>query len=638
MSSNHYYINNINNENNNNNIENNNNNIENNNNNENYSSADVSGNMYSYQDDSPHIVPNASNAIIRNIIDPINPNLNPYMNKNISPNIAPKINPVDNNINKISKNAQISYIDQFPETNQIRSPKNQNLQEYPVYPDNRSSEQRFPKNQEYNVQVKPYVPEQIQNQPPKIHPQQRKPHKFYLIIYIIIIIYHILMILLLGCCFKFKEDIEDYLYNFFKDIHLMIFIGFGMLYTILKDHQWSSLALVLFMGVISIEFSFFCYYLWYNSFEKKDWNKIEIDFSILSCIDFNSATVLISLGFLIGKLTIIQYFFVTIFETFFASLNYFICHYVVEAIDNGGSIYIHTFGSIFGILVSIILFCRESEFYKISNSPHTNSDYYSNIFSFIGCLFLWIFFPSFNIANIQHFSNEKINEDILRYRGIINTYLSISGSLISTFIISPLLFKEKLKMKYILNASYVGGIIIGGCCTICSSAWGAMIIGIIGGTICNLSLYYLKPKLRSCKTEDTLDILHIFGIPGILGGFLTCIFIGNFSNKLVYDDEVEIDDILGNNGRTISLQVWMQIGSILITIAIAASSGIVTGFVMNIVICQENEIYFVDSELFIEDENIPLPEGKYPIQNNINLSSSGNKLDDQEREVNIEQV
>ena len=618
----------------------NNNNNENNNNN--YSSADISGNMYSYQEDSPHIVPHESNAIIRNIINPINPNINPYMNRNISKNINPNINPVVNNINNIPTNAQISYIDQFPETNKIRNSKNQNPQEYPAYPDNRSSEQRFPKNQEYNVPVKPYEPEQIQNQLPEIHPQPRKPHKFYLFIYIIIAIYHILMIILIGRCFKFKKDyenIEDYLYNFFKDIHLMIFIGFGMLYTILKDHQWSSLALVLFMGVISFEFSFFCYYLWYNSFKENHWKEIEINFNVLSCIDFNSATVLISLGFLIGKITMIQYFLIAIFETFFASLNYSICHYVVEAIDNGGSIYIHTFGSIFGILISVILFCRDSEFSKISNSPHINSDYYSNIFSFIGCLFLWIFFPSFNTANIQHFSDEKINEDILRYRGIINTYLSISGSLISTFIISPLFFKEKLKMKYILNASFVGGIIIGGCCTICSSAWGAMIIGLIGGTICNLSLYYLKPKLRSCKTEDTLDILHIFGIPGILGGFLTCIFIGNFNNKHVYGEEVEIiEDILGNNGRSISLQVGMQIGSILITIAIAGLSGIITGFVMNIIICQENEIYFVDSELFIEDENIPLPECKYPRQNNINLSSSGNKLDDQEREVNIEQV
>ena len=52
---------------------------------------------------------------------------------------------------------------------------------------------------------------------------------------------------------------------------------------------------------------------------------------------------------------------------------------------------------------------------------------------------------------------------------------------------------------------------------------------------------------------------------------------------------------------------------------------------------KKNEIYFVDSELFTEDENIPLPEWRYPRYIDINLSSSGNKLDDQEREVNIEQ-
>ena len=341
---------------------------------------------------------------------------------------------------------------------------------------------------------------------------------------------------------------------------------------------------------------------------------------------------------MIGKLSLIQYFVVAIFETFFASLNYFSCCKGIEAIDNGGSLYIFTFGSIFGIVMSIILFCRETEYAKISNNPHLNGDYYSNIFSFIGTLFLWVLFPSFNTANIQYFDNKQEKQFLLlnlRYRGIINTYLSMTGSLISTFIVSPLIYDGKLKIEHILNSSYVGGIIIGGCCTICSDGWVAILIGCIGGAITTLCLWKLKTILKNHKLEDTLGVLHIFGIPGILGGILNSIFILNIYNGKTWD-KLQLINILGKD-KDVPSQVGLQFAIISITIAIAGGSGIITGVIIHSISCEKNEMYFVDSELFYEDENIPLPEWKYPRQNDINLSSSGNKLDEQGREVNIEQ-
>ena len=73
------------------------------------------------------------------------------------------------------------------------------------------------------------------------------------------------MIILIAFFYKYYDNDNlnikngDYIYHFFKDVHIIIFIGFGLLYTILKSHQWSSVALVLFISVVSIEFSFFCY-------------------------------------------------------------------------------------------------------------------------------------------------------------------------------------------------------------------------------------------------------------------------------------------------------------------------------------------------------------------------------------------
>ena len=587
--------------------------------------------MYSYHDDSHQEPPKESNAIRRSIGNGGNPNLNTYQNNN----------PIDN--------FQNPGIGQFGESNAVRRSlgdgKNPNVQNYPSYIDNKSSEFRLPKIEDNKTQF--YMGPPAQEINPIYRPQPREPKKFYFLTFFLIGIYHIIVIFLLFLCFEFdfqnSDDNfsinQDYYYHFFKDINIMIFIGFGMLYTLLKDHQWSSVALTLFMCAISIEFSLLCYALWYNSFNDK-WEKIKLDFDNLTSIDYFSATVIISLGAVIGKLSISQYFVICIFETFFASLNYFLCYEKINFLDNGGSLFIHTFGGTFGVILSVILFCRDNEFSSISNNPHLSNDYYSTVFSFIGTIFLWIFFPSFNVANIQYKEdNLKKYIEVFRYRGIVNTYLSMTGSLIGTFVFNPMIHNGKIKVEHLLNSSYVGGIIIGGCCTICTSAWASILIGFIGGSISAICLWKLKTIFKKNKLEDTFGILNTFTIPGILGGFLTCIFIATLKKKEDKPYEELRKFIFGENDlKSESVQAGLQVAAICVTLAIAGLSGIITGFVVYSVRCEKNEIYFVDSELFTEDENIPLPEWKYPRQNDSNLSSSGNKLDEQGREVQIEQA
>ena len=591
------------------------------NNNDTENIGEQSGNMYTYNDNT--MVPHESNAIRRSAVTK-NPNMNIEINNNSQP-YAPN-----------------SYLDQFEAkpSNIIEESKNQNI---PGYYGNKSSEERLPNNQR---QIRMYPNEQYDKYGSSTSTNRRNPpqKKFYTGIYILIWCYHILMIILIGCFYKFDFDpstldTKDYLYGFYKDIHLIFFVGFGMLYTFLKVHRWSSIAIVLFIGIISIEFAFFCYFLWFNIFYYSKWEKIKINFNNLACINFISTPVIITLGALIGKLSISQYFLTAIIETFFASLNYFLCYKEIKTIDTGGSLSVHTFGATFGIMMSIVLFCKEHEFIKISNSPYLKNNYYSNIFSFIGSMYIWLFFPSFNVATLPFNTDDNYHMvyEILRYRGIINTYLSMIGSVMSAFIVTPMIYKGQLKFEHIINASFSGGIIIAGSCAICSTPWGALLIGCIGGVVCILGLWYLQEKLKRCYLEDTLGILHIFGIPGFLGGLLTSIFIGNFSIKRDWGDQFEIKNLFPEITRTIPEQAGIQIASIFVTIAIAGASGIVTGFTINSMVCDKNESYFVDSELFTDEETFPLPSWIHNRPNDINLSSSENKLNVQEREVNIEQ-
>ena len=591
--------------------------------------VDQTGNMYCYNDkdsNSMNEPPKESNAIRRT-----GGGDNPYN---------------FNHINNVINNND----DQNIEQNAIRrslGDKNPNS-DFPNYQE-KSSEQRIPNLQESSSPFKMNHESFPFNQTNFNPPQVREEKKFYLITYILIGILQIILIAIIGTAYEWgfgaKNKADEYLekefsyyYHFFKDVHLMIFIGFGLLYTALKDHQWSSIGIVLFIGIISFEMSFMWNYLWYNAFynsnkgkEDEGWCRLPLNFDQLITIDYISAPVLISLGALIGKLSMGQMLIISIFEPFFSSLNYYLCYVSVKAIDNGGSLYIHFFGAIFGITLSIVCFCNHQENFKIINNPHLSSDYYSNIISFIGSLFLWLYFPSFNTANIQYKGNEKNDTfiDIMRYRGIINTYLSMIGSVIGTFVVCPILYKGKIKIDYLINASYVGGIIIGGCCTFCSSAWGAILIGFIGGCLSVLGLWFLKKYFKEKKLDDTFGILFTFGIPGFLGGILNSIFMGiswgGRKNKDFYFDE-----------RSSSKQGGIQIGAIFITLCFSLISGITLGFIVKLMKCDINEIYFVDSELFIENELIPFPEWKYP-RNNENLNSSGNKIEPQEREVNIEQ-
>ena len=612
-----------------------NNNISNNNytNNNTHEKNTHSGNMYSYREDSINEPPKESNAIRRSLGVGLNPNTNPPYTHDISRTIPQK------------------QLEPFPESFHKMSDDNRNRNLF-----GQSSEMRIPPPKSVNVLNR--IQEANEERPNPLYGRHDINHNinnnnddyFYLFTYITIAIFHVILITLIGLFFEFKINNDDilkfnHIFIFFKDIHVFIFIGFGMLYSVLRDQQWTSIFLVLVIGVISIEFSFFYYYLWANTFSPEDgggWRKINIDFQILSTIEYTAASSLITLGALLGKLSLIQYFFIAIFETFFSSLNYFLCYEKLKIIDNGGSLTIHFFGAIFGLAASCILFCNESDFMRINNNPHITSNYYSNLFALIGTIFLFLFFPSFNVANIQmqdfkHYYDWKglgyISEN-LRYRGIINTYLSMIGSVLAAFIVPPLFYRGKLKMERILHASYVGGIIIGGSCTICSSAWSSIVIGFIGSTISIIFLWKIKDLLHSIRFEDTIGVLELFAIPGLLGGVVTCIFLGNFSNENAWKNEA-MTAIFGSNRNKASVQAGLQVSGIFVTLGIALFSGLITGLLAKLMLCSRNEKYFVDSQFFVEEERVDFPEYKFQDERENQLNSSGNKLDYEGKEINI---
>ena len=201
----------------------------------------------------------------------------------------------------------------------------------------------------------------------------------------------IIMIILIGCLFKwdmrndpqyfyvdppYKEkvengikEIDDAIKNatieelniydgLFKDINIMVFIGFGMFHTLLKRYSWTSISINMMAIAFSFQIGLFTNLLWANAFREK-WQKGVLNFESFIKSIFNSCTTLVSLGCVLGKLSSTQYIIMIIIETIMSSLNFQLCDVKLEAIDVGGAIYIHTFGTIFGLAIYMVLFCKK---------------------------------------------------------------------------------------------------------------------------------------------------------------------------------------------------------------------------------------------------------------------------------------
>ena len=410
-------------------------------------------------------------------------------------------------------------------------------------------------------------------------------------------------------------------YRVFQDINIMIFLGFGFLRAFLKHHQWSSIAFTLVGGVLSFELGLFTLICW-SSIIRKSWYPGIFNFQHLLDANLCAATTILSMGALFGKLSLAQYFVMIISETIFSTLNYVLLRQQLEIVDVGGALTVHLFGAVYGGIFSLVSFIPQQERGRISQSPHLGMNYNSNIFGLFGTLILISYWPSFNTALID--GNQK-------YRGIINTYLSIGGSIISSFLISPICNKSKLNIQDIFNSTFAGGIITAGCCNIIKEFWSCIIFGILAGGLSSYLYFVLNKRLMNKGYHDTSGILYYQGIPAFLGGIVSTIFVANLENwKCVSEGNIKnfIGGFLNYNKYNYSIsyskRAGIQFASIIITICIAATSGLVTGFSIKFCNCNIAYRYFNDSEHFNVSDSEPFPWDDEQIQVKVKYNTGEN--------------
>ncbi|ESO06642.1 hypothetical protein HELRODRAFT_186399 [Helobdella robusta] len=383
-----------------------------------------------------------------------------------------------------------------------------------------------------------------------------------------------------------EEHVEHY-YSLFQDIHIMMFIGFGFLMTFLKRYGFSSVGMNFFIAAFVLQWQTIIHG-WIDTFEY---------YETLIESDFAAAAVLISFGAVLGKVSPIQLLIMAAMEIVFYEGNIKIVIGYIGATDIGDSMTVHTFGAYFGLMVAWVLYKKEVH----DAEEKEGSVYQSDIFAMIGTIFLWICWPSFN-------SGTAVDEG--RVRAIVNTYYSLTASVITTFAISSLVDKKnRFNMVHVQNSTLAGGVAIGSVADMIIQPWAAILTGMVAGVVSVLGYKFLTPYLSTrLKLHDTCGVHNLHGMPGVISG-LGSILAAGISYPYLYENG--LTKIFGDEAMDTSLnyRAGMQAACLGVTLGIAMFGGLMTGAVLKIPIFDHpiGEQIFDDEDYWI----IPVDESHH---------------------------
>jgi len=206
-----------------------------------------------------------------------------------------------------------------------------------------------------------------------------------------------------------------------------------------------------------------------------------------------------------------------------------------------------------------------------------------------GTIFLWLFWPSFNGGLAS--GNAQV-------RAIINTYFSMTGSVIGTFLFSMLFDKNrKLSMTHIQNATLAGGVAVGSVANMLIQPWAGILIGFLAGFISVLGYRYLSPIMdRWLYLQDTCGVHNLHGLPGVFSGLASVIAAGVAGGAVSYSDislyavfparapsnmtEAQLQGVDPGEGRHAGIQAGYQLALLVVTLAVSILGGLLTGLIV----------------------------------------------------------
>ncbi|KAL5019944.1 hypothetical protein ScPMuIL_002836 [Solemya velum] len=440
---------------------------------------------------------------------------------------------------------------------------------------------------------------------------------------VVLLALQVLFLILFGVFFTYAKTPATVvrLYSYFQDVHVMIFVGFGFLMTFLKRYGYSAIGYNLLIAAMTIQWASIVNGLW-SMLVMEGTPADHWGFSIgfIVNMDFATATVLISFGAVLGKTGPTQLLIMALLETAFSQVNKWLGLAKLKVEDAGESMFIHMFGAYFGLTVARILHNDNA-----SENKKEASSYNSDIFSMIGTIFLWVFWPSFNAA-LAHGGDQE--------RAILNTYYSMAACTVIAVALSVATDpKGKISMVHVQNATLAGGVAMGTAARMPIGVWLAALVGAVAGVLSLVGFQFLSPALKKLKIHDTCGVHNLHGLPGIWGalvGALGAILAGFEGwNKSMYSifpamipegaDWHHFNHTHHPVARSAMEQGGYQLLMLVVTLILAIVAGAITGFVMKLPIWDSPN----EDHLFDDSEKWNMAEEGVEEHHSNNANSAG---------------
>mmetsp|Transcript_20145 Transcript_20145/g.49957 ORF Transcript_20145/g.49957 Transcript_20145/m.49957 type:complete len:328 (-) Transcript_20145:2319-3302(-) len=273
--------------------------------------------------------------------------------------------------------------------------------------------------------------------------------------------------------------------------------------------------------------------------------------------EFAAATLLISFGALIGRVSPLQMLIVCVAQSAFYAFNKAVLVLgAIAAEDVGGSITIHMFGAYFGLAASLALGPAPDR--PAAAHDAALPDKVSDLLALLGTAVLWLFWPSFVGATETAAPQNE-------HRCLVNTVLALLGSTVAAFYLSHKLNRGKLDPVHIANSTLAGGVAIGSAARLDISPAGALLTGFLAGAVSVGGYVYSSPFLEQhLGIADTCGVGNLHGYPSVVGALLSVAFVALHSGAPFLKFGV------------VSLMA-RQLAAIFATLVVSVASGYLTG-------------------------------------------------------------
>ncbi|NXU51529.1 RHD protein, partial [Turnix velox] len=352
--------------------------------------------------------------------------------------------------------------------------------------------------------------------------------------------------------FLFPNDVGSWpltRYPAFQDVNHMVIFGFGFFLTFLRRYGFSSTGFNLLVIVLGVQYSLLTQGLFNLLLElPRSAGLASITKAVLSM-----AAVAISSGAVLGKTNPLQLILMTVVEIIAFHLSKFINRRFLQVPEDIGMMHVLLFGAYFGLAASWCFSEPPPRCEKNMSTPK------STLFSMLGTLFLWVFWPSFN----------SVLSPVAKWRTIYNTYFALAVSAVMAFVLSAMTSKDgKLRMAHIHSSVLAGGVALSYTADRIKCPGIAMILGLLASSVSILGSHCsqrcFNPPL---KLHDSSGIHFTFGLPAVLGALAQVIL-------LIIENEILLPSL--------GYRVVISIGAFCVTISIALITGLITGLILNL--------------------------------------------------------